>query len=132
MRSLLEMDPPPSVIFSGPPGCGKTSVASIISHQTHCPFHFLSCCTAGVQDIQAIVDQAEQKYKAQKVPTIVFLDEIHRFNKLQQDLFLPFVETGKLVLLGATTENPSFAINAVGELSCFQSRRSCPDVVFYP
>ena len=113
VRTLLEKDPPPSVIFCGTPGCGKTTVAHIIALHTKCPFYSLSCCIAGTDEIKSIADKAENEYRLRKVPSILFMDEIHRFNKKQQDLFLPYVESGRLILIGATTENPSFSINSV-------------------
>ena len=119
IRTLLEHDPPPSTILFGPPGCGKTSIALIISHHTRCPFRSLSCCTAGVQDIRTIADQAENEYRLRHLPTILFMDEIHRFNKKQQDIFLPSIESGKLILIGATTENPSFSLNKVQKSGLF-------------
>ena len=85
----------------------------MIAQHTRCPFRSLSCSTAGVQDIRTVAEQAENEYRLRHVPTILFMDEIHRFNKKQQDVFLPYVETGKLILLGATTENPTFSINSV-------------------
>lgn len=118
IRALLENDPPPSIILFGPPGCGKTTVASIIAHHTKCPFRSLSCCTAGVKDIKDAAEKAENEYRLRKVPTILFMDEIHRFNKSQQDIFLPYVENGQLILIGATTENPSFSINSVFLMIC--------------
>lgn len=113
IRRLLQRDPPPSMILFGPPGCGKTTIASVISHTTRCPFKTLSCCTSGVQDIKDIADQALHDQRSRGVPTVLFMDEIHRFNKKQQDIFLPYIEQGTLVLIGATTENPSFSINSV-------------------
>ena len=112
VRTLLERDPPPSFILVGPPGCGKTTVAYIISKRTKCPFKTLSCCTCGIDDVNTVLGECEKTYSSAKIPTILFLDEIHRFNKKQQDVFLPFVESGKLVMIGATTENPSFSITA--------------------
>ena len=74
----------------------------------------LSCCTAGIQEIRAVAEKAEREFRQTGKPTVLFMDEIHRFNKKQQDIFLPFIESGELVLIGATTENPSFSINSVG------------------
>lgn len=73
----------------------------------------MSCCTAGIKDIKEIAEKAENEYYLRHLPTILFMDEIHRFNKAQQDIFLPYVENGQLILIGATTENPSFSINSV-------------------
>jgi len=97
-----------SIIFWGPPGCGKTTLAKIIAHETGARFIFLSAVAAGKKDIKKVVDLA--RYGAESV--ILFLDEIHRFNKAQQDYLLPYVENGTLILIGATTENPSFEVIA--------------------
>ncbi|CBK21370.2 uncharacterized protein [Blastocystis hominis] len=110
VRTLLEKDPPPSFILCGPSGCGKTTVAYIISKQTTCPFKSLSCCTSDLKEVRSVLDECDKVFFSTKTPTILFLDEIHRFSKNQQDVFLPYVESGKLVLIGATTENPSFSI----------------------
>lgn len=107
---------PPSIILFGPPGCGKTTVASIIMRHTHCPSRSLSCCTAGVQEIRAVAEKAEKEFRQTGQATVLFMDEIHRFNKKQQDIFLPYIESGVLVLIGATTENPSFSINSVSAM----------------
>ena len=82
---------------------------------THCPSRSLSCCTAGIQDIRAVAEKAEKEFRQSGQATILFMDEIHRFNKKQQDIFLPYIESGVMVLIGATTENPSFSINSVRE-----------------
>ncbi|KAM7458997.1 hypothetical protein BLSTO_00257d [Blastocystis sp. subtype 1] len=116
LRTLLEKDSPPSIILFGPPGCGKTTVASIIMRHTHCPSRSLSCCTAGVQEIRAVAEKAEKEFRQTGQATVLFMDEIHRFNKKQQDIFLPYIESGVLVLIGATTENPSFSINSVSAM----------------
>ncbi|ABR73454.1 AAA family ATPase [Actinobacillus succinogenes] len=110
LRRLIENDQISSMIFWGPPGVGKTTLAQIIANSTQAGFIEFSAVTSGIKDIRAIMQQAEQnrRYGAK---TIVFVDEIHRFNKAQQDAFLPFVEKGSIVLIGATTENPSFEIN---------------------
>jgi putative ATPase len=99
-----------SMIFWGPPGCGKTTLAQLISHETKSHFLTISAVTGGVKDIRNAVAQAEL-YQAQGSSTILFIDEIHRFNKSQQDALLPYVEEGLFVLIGATTENPSFELN---------------------
>lgn len=132
VRTLLEKDPPVSVIFCGSPGCGKTTVAHIISLHTKCPFYSLSCCTASVDEIKEIADKADNEYRLRRVPSILFMDEIHRFNRKQQDLFLPFVETGRLILIGATTENPSFSVNSVIECVGIEYRPCCRAVVSFP
>ena len=113
LNRLIKADKLTSAIFWGPPGCGKTTIASVISRTTSCPFKTLSCCTSGIQDIRDIAEQAQKDQRSHQLPTVLFMDEIHRFNKKQQDIFLPYVEQGTLVLIGATTENPSFSINSV-------------------
>lgn len=112
LRRLIREDRIPSMVFWGPPGCGKTALASIIAHTTQSAFITLSAVTAGIRDIKPIMEQAKQLRRTQGRSTILFVDEIHRFNKIQQDAFLPFVENGTITLIGATTENPSFSIIA--------------------
>ena len=111
---MLQKDPPPSMILCGPPGCGKTTIATIISQHTRCSYVTMSCCTATVDEIRQVATRAENEFRLRGLPTVLFMDEIHRFNSKQQDIFLPYGERGTLVLIGATTENPSFSINAVG------------------
>lgn len=110
LRSLIESDHIPSMIFWGPPGVGKTTLASIIATQTKAQFITFSAVTSGIKEIKSVMEQAE-KNRIFGTKTILFVDEIHRFNKAQQDAFLPFVEKGSIILIGATTENPSFEIN---------------------
>lgn len=109
--NMIEKDIVPSMIFWGPPGVGKTTLASIIAAQTKSHFINFSAVQSGIKEIKSVMGEAEMMRKAGE-RTIVFIDEIHRFNKLQQDAFLPYVEKGSIVLIGATTENPSFEVNS--------------------
>ena len=110
LRRLIEHDSISSMIFWGPPGVGKTTLAGVIAHMTKAKFINFSAVTSGIKEIREVMKKAEnnRQYGEQ---TIVFVDEIHRFNKAQQDAFLPFVEKGSIILIGATTENPSFEVN---------------------
>ena len=110
LRRLIDGDNITSLIFWGPPGVGKTTLAKIIANKTHSAFIEFSAVTSGIKDIKTVMQQAEDNRKLGE-KTIVFVDEIHRFNKAQQDAFLPFVEKGSIILIGATTENPSFEVN---------------------
>jgi len=111
LRRIIESDNIPSMIFWGPPGSGKTTLARIIAQQTHAQFIDFSAVTSGIKEIRGVMEKAENnRFLGEK--TILFVDEIHRFNKAQQDAFLPFVEKGSIILIGATTENPSFEINS--------------------
>ena len=111
LRRLIETDKVSSIIFWGNPGIGKTTLASIIAAKTNSEFIEFSAVTSGIKEIKEVMSQAENNRRFGK-KTIVFVDEIHRFNKAQQDAFLPFVEKGSIILIGATTENPSFEINS--------------------
>jgi putative ATPase len=111
LMEAIERDNLPSMIFWGPPGSGKTSLAHVISKKTKSEFINFSAATSGVGEIRKIVQKAEEMLKINQ-KTILFIDEIHRFNKKQQDILLPYVEKGTLTLIGATTENPSFEVNA--------------------
>ena len=110
LRRLIETDQLASMIFWGPPGVGKTTLAQVIAHATKAEFIAFSAVTGGIKEIRTIMQQAESNRRF-GTRTIVFVDEIHRFNKAQQDAFLPFVEKGCILLIGATTENPSFEVN---------------------
>ena len=111
LRSLLEGRGLHSLILWGPPGTGKTTLARMVASACDAQFIALSAVMAGVKDVRSAVDQAQLVRSNNKRATVLFLDEVHRFNKAQQDAFLPFVEDGTLVFIGATTENPSFALN---------------------
>lgn len=111
LRQMLEQDNICSMIFWGPPGVGKTTLARIIAGRTRSHFINFSAVTSGIKEIRQVMGEAEQS-RLLGERTIVFVDEIHRFNKAQQDAFLPFVEKGSIILIGATTENPSFEVNA--------------------
>ena len=111
LRRLIENDSISSMIFWGPPGVGKTTLAQIIAHTTRSRFIEFSAVTSGIKEIREVMKQADTSSQYGQ-RTIVFVDEIHRFNKAQQDAFLPFVEKGSIILIGATTENPSFEINS--------------------
>ena len=112
LKQLITSQTIPSLILWGPPGSGKTSLARVISAATDSDFIFFSAVLSGVKEVRKIVDIAERRLKDERIRTILFVDEIHRFNKSQQDGFLPHVESGLLTLIGATTENPSFQVIA--------------------
>ncbi|MDG2307265.1 MAG: replication-associated recombination protein A [Candidatus Binatia bacterium] len=112
LREMLEGGHAHSLVLWGPPGTGKTTIARLLASRLELPFAQLSAVLAGVKDVRAVVERANHELRAVGRPTLLFLDEIHRFNKAQQDALLPHVETGTLVLVGATTENPSFEVIA--------------------
>lgn len=112
LRRAIEQDNLRSALFWGPPGCGKSTVASVIALTTKAHFENFSAVTGGVADVRKIIEAAKERRKAYNRRTLLFVDEIHRFNKAQQDAFLPHVEDGTVILIGATTENPYFAVNA--------------------
>jgi putative ATPase len=129
LRRLIEADRMSSVILWGPPGTGKTTLAKLIAASTERSFETLSAVTAGVKDVREVVARAKTRLGEHGQGTILFLDEVHRFNKSQQDAFLPSVEEGLLVLIGATTENPYFEVNAplLSRSSLFRLHPLTPD-----
>jgi putative ATPase len=110
LRRLIDQKQPLSLIFWGPPGSGKTTLARILMDLWGLPSRFISAVTSGIADARAVFAEAQKTLRENGRPTVVFVDEIHRFNKSQQDAFLPYVENGTIVMLGATTENPSFSV----------------------
>jgi len=113
VRSLSRLlDHPPSMIFWGPPGCGKTTLARLVARKTGLHFLQFSAVTSGVKEVREAIEEARRRRMNEKQGTILFVDEIHRFNRAQQDAFLGPIEDGTIVLIGATTENPSFEVNA--------------------
>jgi putative ATPase len=111
LRQAIESDHLHSMVFWGPPGTGKTTLAYMIAQRIHAQFLSLSAVLAGVKDIRAAIDQAKRHRDMHQQDTVLFVDEVHRFNKSQQDAFLPYIEDGTVIFIGATTENPSFELN---------------------
>ena len=111
LRRAIQADQLSSLIFYGPPGTGKTTLARVIANTTRAHFIALNAVLAGVKDIRAAIDEAQDRAKHYSQRTILFVDEVHRFNKAQQDALLPWVENGTVIFVGATTENPYFEVN---------------------
>ncbi|MCL2086146.1 MAG: replication-associated recombination protein A [Oscillospiraceae bacterium] len=131
LERMITSDKIPSMIFWGPPGVGKTTLARIIALKTQSEFIDFSAVTSGIKEIREVMSKAEHS-RRMGLKTILFIDEIHRFNKAQQDAFLPFVEKGSIVLIGATTENPSFEVNSALLSRCkvfVLNMLSCDDLV---
>src|SRR5262245_462540 len=111
LRRLLAADRLGSLIFHGPPGCGKTSLAHVVARMTSCRFRPLNAVAAGLKELRELLTEARAELEAGGQRTVLFVDELHHFNRSQQDVLLPEVEEGRIVLLGTTTHNPFFAIN---------------------
>jgi putative ATPase len=129
LRRAIQADRLSSVIFYGPPGTGKTSLARVIANTTRSVFESLNAVLTGVKDIREVIDRADERRRLYGERTILFVDEVHRWNKAQQDALLPWVENGTVILIGATTENPFFEVNRalVSRSRIFQLKALTPD-----
>jgi putative ATPase len=112
LRKAIESGRLPSIVLWGPPGSGKTTLANVIANVTDAHFAMVSAVSAGVAELRRVIEQAKERRRSSGQKTILFIDEIHRFNKTQQDAILPYVEDGTVTLIGATTENPSFEVTS--------------------
>src|SRR5438105_8217397 len=112
LRRMLQADRLSSLIFYGPPGTGKTALAHVIAMHTRCRFRQINAVAAGIKEVRELLDEARKELEETGQRTILFVDELHRFNRAQQDVLLPDVEEGRITLIGATTQNPFFAINS--------------------
>src|SRR6266404_8725914 len=111
LRRMLQADRLSSLIFYGPPGTGKTALAHVIAQHTQCRFCQINAVAAGIKDVRELLDEARKELEESGRRTILFVDELHRFNRAQQDVLLPDVEEGRVILIGATTQNPFFAVH---------------------
>ncbi|MDR2478514.1 MAG: AAA family ATPase, partial [Treponema sp.] len=127
LRRAIQADRLSSIIFYGPPGTGKTSLARVIANTTRAAFESLNAVLSGVKDIREAIDRADERFRLYSKRTILFVDEVHRWNKAQQDALLPWVENGTVILVGATTENPFFEVNRalVSRSRIFQLKPLC-------
>src|SRR5262245_45009305 len=112
LRRMLQADRLSSVLFYGPPGCGKTALAHVIANHTQCVFRQVNAVAVGIKEVRELLEEARAELADSGRRTILFIDELHRFNRTQQDVLLPDVEEGRIILIGATTQNPFFAINS--------------------
>ena len=124
LRTLIERDMVQAVLFWGPPGTGKTTIGRIIAERSHASFVHLSAALAGVKDVRKVLDESQRRFRSEGRRDLLFLDEIHRFNRAQQDVLLTYLEEGSILFIGATTENPSFALTSAllsrSQLFCFE------------
>ena len=125
LRVLIERGLYRASLFWGPPGTGKTTVGRIIAHRSHARFVHLSAALTGVKEVRAVLERSRERYTSEGKRDLLFLDEVHRFTRAQQDVLLPYLEEGSVIFIGATTENPSFTLNAAllsrCQLFCFRA-----------